>query len=77
MLECYLRVIIRLGVLPRLIVPMQNLVMDITQMLQTNGTAIGQHVSLVPARAPTDVPNNPAVENDQLKVFFNLKVTAV
>lgn len=77
MLECYLRVIIRLGVLPRLIVPMENLIMDITQMLQTNGTAIGQHVSLVPARAPTDVPNNPAVENDELKVFFNLKVTAV
>jgi hypothetical protein len=46
-------------------------------MLQNNGTAIGQHVSLVPARAPTDVPNNPAVEGDQLKVFFNLKVTAV
>ncbi|MGH3418137.1 MAG: hypothetical protein ACRDOD_00860, partial [Streptosporangiaceae bacterium] len=77
MLECYLRVVLRLGVLPRLIVPLQNLVLDMTQMLQNNGTASGQHVSLVPARAPTDVPDNPAVENDQLKVFFNLKVTAV
>jgi hypothetical protein len=75
MLECYLKAVLRLGVLPRLIVPLQNLVLDITQMLQNNGTAIGQHVSLVPARAPTDVPNNPAVENDQVKVFFNLKVT--
>jgi hypothetical protein len=71
MLECYLRVVLRLGVLPRLIVPMQNLVLDITQMLQNNSTSIGQHVSVVPA---TDVPDNPAVEDDQLKVFFNLKV---
>ena len=71
MLECYLRVVLRLGVLPRLIVPMQSLVLNITQMLQDNGTSIGQHVTLVPA---TDVPANPAVEDDQLKVFFNLKV---
>jgi hypothetical protein len=71
MLECYLRVVLRLGVLPRLIVPMQNLVLDITEMLQNNSTSIGQHVSVVPA---TDVPANPAVEDDQLKVFFNLKV---
>jgi hypothetical protein len=77
MLECYLRLVLRLGVLPRLIVPMQNLVLDITRMLQDNDTPIGQHVTLVPAAVPADVPNNPAVEDDQLKVFFNLKVTAV
>ena len=71
MLECYLRVVLRLGVLPRLIVPMQSLVLNITKMLQDNDTSIGQHVTLVPA---TDVPNNPAVEDDELKVFFNLKV---
>jgi hypothetical protein len=74
MLECYLLVVLRLGVLPRLIVPMQNLVLDITQMLQNNSTSIGQHVSVVPAPVSADVPNNPAVDHDQLKVFFNLKV---
>ena len=74
MLECYLRVVLRLGVLPRLIVPMQSLVLNITKLLQDNDTSIGQHVTLVPA---TDVPDNPAVEDDQLKVFFNLKVTGV
>jgi hypothetical protein len=72
--ECYLRLVLRLGVLPRLIVPMESLVLDITRMLQDNGTAIGQHVTLVPAAVPADVPANPAVEDDQLKVFFNLKV---
>jgi hypothetical protein len=72
--ECYLRLVLRLGVLPRLIVPMESLVLDITRMLQDNGTAIGQHVTLVPAAVPADVPNNPAIEDDQLKVFFNLKV---
>ena len=77
MLECYLRTVLRLGVLPWLIVPMQTLVLNITKMLQDNDTPIGQHVTLVPAPVSTDVPNNPAVENDQLKVFFNLKVTGV
>jgi hypothetical protein len=72
--ECYLRLVLRLGVLPRLIVPMQNLVLDITRMLRDNGTAIGQHVTLVPAAVSADVPANPAVDHDQLKVFFNLKV---
>ena len=71
MLECYLKVVLRLGVLPRLIVPMQNLVLDITQMLQNTSASIGQHVTLVPA---TNVPHNPAVDHDQLKVFVNLKV---
>jgi len=66
--------VLRLGVLPRLIMPMESLVLDITRMLQDNGTAIGQHVTLVPAAVPADVPANPAVEDDQLKVFFNLKV---
>jgi hypothetical protein len=74
MLECYLRMVLRLGVLPRLIVPMQSLVLNITKLLQDNDTSIGQHVTVVPA---TDVPDNPAVEDDQLKVFFNLKVTGV
>jgi hypothetical protein len=74
MLECYLKVVLRLGVLPRLIMPMQSLVLNITQMLQGNGTSIGQNVTLVPA---TDVPDNPDVEDDQIKVFFNLKVTGV
>ena len=77
MLECYLRVVLRLGVLPRLIVPMENLVLDITRMLQDNDTPIGQNVTLVPAPVSAGVPNNPAVESDQLKAFFNLKVTGV
>jgi hypothetical protein len=72
--ECYLRLVLRLGILPRLIVPMESLVLDITRMLQDNGTAIGQHVSVVPAPVSPNVPNNPAVDHDQLKVFFNLKV---
>jgi hypothetical protein len=71
--ECYLRLVLRLGVLPRLILPMESLVLDITRMLQNNGTAIGQHVTLVPTAVSADVPNNPAVDHDQLKVFFTLK----
>src|SRR5262249_39042566 len=67
MLECYLRLVLRLGVLPRLIVPMESLVLDITRMLQNSGATIGQHVTVVPAAVSAGVPNNPAVEDDQLK----------
>ena len=59
--------VLRLGVLPRLIVPMENLILDITRMLQANDTAIGQHVTVVPAPVSPAVPANPAVDHDQLK----------
>ncbi|MDH3252892.1 MAG: hypothetical protein OEM41_08875, partial [Ignavibacteria bacterium] len=74
-IECYLVNMLRLGILPRLMVPMEKMILDITAMLREQGMAIGQQVTLQPSAVPGDVPNNPAIEQDQLKVFIKLTVT--
>jgi hypothetical protein len=74
-IECYLATTLRLGVLPNLMVPMEKLILDITASLAEEGLEIGQQVILQPAAVPGDVPNNPAIEEDQIKVFINLNVT--
>lgn len=74
-IECYVMTMLRLGILPRLMVPMEKLILDITAMLQQQGLTVGQQITLQPAAVPGDVPNNPAVEEDQIKAFINLSVT--
>jgi hypothetical protein len=76
-LECYLGLVLRLGILPQLITPMESLVLDITEMLLNEGITIGQRITLAPSAVPEDVPNNPAIGSDQLEVFLKLSVEAV
>lgn len=74
-IECYAEAVLRLGILPRLSIKIEKMVLDITSLLRQRGIAVGQQISLQPAPVPAAVPNNPAVEDDQLKVFVNLVVT--
>ncbi len=74
-IECYAEAVLRLGILPRLSIKIEKMVLDITALLRQQGLAVGQQISLQPAPVPAAVPNNPAVEDDQLKVFVNLVVT--
>jgi hypothetical protein len=74
-IECYATTMLRLGILPRLMVPMEKMIVDITAMLETQGLQIGQQITLQPAAVPADVPNNPAIEENQLKAFIKLTVT--
>jgi hypothetical protein len=60
-LECYLGLVLRLGILPQLITPMESLVLDITEMLLAEGITIDQRITLAPSAVPEDVPNNPAI----------------
>jgi hypothetical protein len=76
-LECYLGLVLRLGILPQLITPMESLVLDITAMLLAEGITIDQRITLAPSAVPADVPNNPAIAHDQLEVFLELTVEAV
>ena len=71
--ECYLRQVVELGILPRLIQPMERLMFDVTRMLQDNAPNVGQQVTLVPAAVPADVPHNPAVEHDELRVYVKIQ----
>lgn len=74
MIECYLKTVLRLGILPRLVVPLEAMILDITAMLAQQGLAIGQQVSLQPAPISAQLPHNPAIEQEQLKAFINLIV---
>src|SRR4051795_3200168 len=65
MIECYASLVVRLGVLPKLRVPVVRFVAGIASV----GT-----LTVEPTPAPR-VPNNPALENDQIKVFLDVAVT--
>lgn len=66
---------LRLGILPQLMVPLEKLVLDITAVMEEQGLQLGKQVNLEPSAAPGDVPNNPAVEDDTIKAFAKLTVT--
>ncbi len=65
-LECYLGSLVRLVLLPRMSFPLKNLVFDILDLATVT-------LSATPISAA--VPNNPAVEKDQLKVYVNAVTT--
>ncbi|WP_322509029.1 hypothetical protein [Anaerolinea sp.] len=74
-IECYLTTVLKLGILPRLIIPLEKMTLDLTKEFQKMGLPLGRTVQLEPSAVPADVPNNPAVEDDQIKAFFKLTVT--
>lgn len=62
-LECYVETILRVGILPRLRFAVDTLIEDM-------GSFLGLTPTLTPISA--DVPNNPAIEGDRVKIFVNL-----
>ncbi len=74
--ECYIKLVLRLGILPRLMVPIEAMVLNITELMRKQGLTVGETITLQPTPVPAGVPNNPAVEDDQLKAFVNLVVEA-
>jgi len=61
-LECYIGTIIRLSLLPKLRFPLSTLLLEIPGLFSV-------------AISPAPVNNNPAIEDDQIKVFANLEVS--
>ncbi len=64
-LECYLSAAIRLAILPQLRVALPTIVFNLLNLAT---------VTISPTPAPAEVPNNPAIEDDQLKVFIDVAV---
>jgi hypothetical protein len=64
-IECYASLVVRLGLLPKLRVPLIRAVTAIAKV----GT-----LTVEPTPAPK-VPHNPALEDDQIKVFLDVAVT--
>lgn len=63
-LECILRLLLHFVVLPRVSMAMEKLTFEILDLAT---------LTLKPC---SDVPNNPAIEEDQLKVFIDLEVSS-
>lgn len=64
-LECYIKMLLKLVILPKLRILLELMPVDIMQLAS---------VTLTPTPAPASVPNNPAIEQDQLKAFINVEV---
>ena len=65
-LECYLELLIKLAVLPQLRVAIPKLVFDILDLATVTFTATA---------TSGGVPNNPAIENHQLKALIDITVS--
>jgi len=64
-IECYLEIVTRLVFLPHLRVPLTKLVFDLLDLVT---------ITLTPTPTSPALPNNPAVEDDQVKVFIDFGV---
>lgn len=64
-LECYLNLLIQLVILPRTSVAVEKLTFELLDGLPS--------ISLFPSKT---VPNNPAIEEDQIKVFVDFEVSS-
>lgn len=64
-LECYLELLIKLSIVPQLRIAISKFAFEIPDLL-----------SVTPTLTPTSaaVPNNPAIEDDQLKIFVDVAV---
>lgn len=64
-IECYLKLAIELGLLPRVSIPTIKIVQDLMGLAT---------LTAEPTPSPPTVANNPALEDNQLKVFLDLSV---
>ena len=64
-LECYVKLILKLSVLPGLRIALETISFKILQSVI--------HIQLSPVVGDPAVPNNPAIEEDQLKAFIHLE----
>jgi len=64
-LECYIATTLRVGILPRLRIALDTLVYELGAFAT---------ISISPTPISASVPNNPAIENDLVKVFVNIGV---
>lgn len=72
-IECYVRTTLKLAVLPNLRILLEQTVLDLKEYLDNFKNSI--FVTLKPTPAPGTVPNNPAIEDDQVKIFVNMEVS--
>jgi hypothetical protein len=65
-IECYLELMLKLGVIPKLRILLERAPLEIIKNVAS--------VVVTPTPTSAAVPNNPAIEDDQLKAFVDLEV---
>lgn len=65
-LECYVEMMLKLGVLPKLRILLERAPLEIMKDVVS--------VKVAPTPVSAAVPNNPAIEDDRLKAFIDLEV---
>jgi hypothetical protein len=65
-LECYIKLLLKLVILPKLRLILDSISFNIGQLAT---------VTIVPAPISVAIPDNPAIEEDQLKAFVNMEIT--
>jgi hypothetical protein len=73
-IECYMKTVLKLGIFPRLMLPLEAMILDITQMLSDADVSIGEKITLKPTPISPQLPHNPAIEQEQVKAFISLVV---
>lgn len=71
-MECYISLMLRLAVLPGLRILLSHAPLNLTQGVPD--LFVATNVVLTPTPVSAPVPNNPAIEDDLLKVFINAEV---
>lgn len=61
--ECFIKTTLILSVLPKVKLALRALIFNIEKL-----------ITIEPTPVPAGVPNNPAIEDDQIKVFINVNV---
>jgi hypothetical protein len=67
-IDCYVSLMIKLGILPQISVPTIRFATDLMGLV---------HVAIEPSVASAALPHNPAIEDDQIKVFLKTTITGI
>lgn len=71
--ECYLQFVVTFSLLPRLASAVEEIVPTLVRMLDNVLADLGTSIAITTPTTP-GIPDNPAVEDDELRLFLNLDV---
>lgn len=72
-IECYVKTMLRLAVLPQLRILVEATVLDLKDYLDNLKKSV--IIKIKPTPGSADVPNNPAIEDNQVRIFVNMEVS--
>jgi hypothetical protein len=71
-IECYIALVLKLAILPKLTTPLGAAGLNLAK--RAPGFFTSASIAIKPAPVSRALPNNPAIEKDQLRVFIDVEV---